>query len=194
MMTDKVCIVTGGASGIGRAIAVEMSKQDAGAVVIADVNETAANETVRLVTEHGADSIFVRCDLRKPQEIRELIDGTAERFGSLDVLNNNAGVIETAFMEKPTIETMPEEIWDAVYEINLRAVWLTISTARHLRRSTRGPNIINAASTSSFVGSPLGSAYCSTKGAVVQLTKVSAVELARGSVVTATARDQRIRR
>jgi NAD(P)-dependent dehydrogenase (short-subunit alcohol dehydrogenase family) len=74
---------------------------------------------------------------------------------------------------------MPEEIWDLVYEVNLRAVWLGIKyAAPHLRRSTRGPNIINAGSTSGFVGSPLGAAYCSTKGAVHQLTKVAAIELA----------------
>ncbi|MDQ1464825.1 MAG: hypothetical protein QOC73_1766, partial [Actinomycetota bacterium] len=91
MLTDKICIVTGGGSGIGRAIAIEMAHQRAGAVVIADIDEDGGPETARLVAEAGSEARFIRTDLRKPAEIRDLMDATAEQFGGIDVLNNNAG-------------------------------------------------------------------------------------------------------
>jgi NAD(P)-dependent dehydrogenase (short-subunit alcohol dehydrogenase family) len=107
------------------------------------------------------------------------VAGTVARFGGLDVLVNNAGIIETSLTDQCAVDTLPEEVWDAVYEVNLRAVWLaTKFAAPHLRRSKRGPNIVNAASVSGLTGFPLGPIYCTSKGGVVQLTKVTAVDLA----------------
>ena len=139
MLTDKVCVVTGSGSGIGRATAVEMGAQGA-KVVVTDVNDEQGAETVGLVEATGAEAIYIHCDVRSEDEIVALIDGAVERFGGLDVLHNNAGVHETDFVAEPAVDTLPLDVWTKVYEINLRGVWLaTKHAAPHLRASERGP-------------------------------------------------------
>src|SRR4051812_44228298 len=171
MLTDKVCIVTGSGGGIGRATAVEMASQGA-KVVVTDVNDEAGAETVGLVEEAGGEAIYQHCDVRSEDEIKALIAAAVDRFGGLDVLHNNAGVHETDFAKEPAVDTLDLDVWTKVYEINLRGVWLTTKhAAPHLRASERGPAIVNAASIGGLVGYPMASAYCSTKGAVLQLTK-----------------------
>jgi NAD(P)-dependent dehydrogenase (short-subunit alcohol dehydrogenase family) len=178
MLEDKVCVVTGSGGGIGRAAAVEMARQG-GRVVVTDVNDDGGRETVTLVEEAGGEAEFVHCDVRDRNEIMALMDRAADRFGGIDVLHNNAGVHESDFTSELGTESLPEEVWDRVYEINLRGVWLcTKYAAPHLRRSQRGPAIVNAASTGGVTGYPMAAAYCATKGGVVQLTKVTAIDLA----------------
>ena len=178
MLTDKVCIVTGSGGGIGRETVIEMGRRGAN-VVVSDVNDEAGAETVRLVEETGADAIYVRCDVRDEGQIVSLMEQAADRFGGIDVLHNNAGVHETDFTTETAVHTISLEIWNLVYEINLRGVWLcTKHAAPYLKRSERGPAIVNAASVGGLVGYPMGPCYCSTKGAVIQLTKVTAIDLA----------------
>jgi NAD(P)-dependent dehydrogenase (short-subunit alcohol dehydrogenase family) len=179
MLDGKICLVTGAAQGIGRATAIEMARQNAAAVVVSDVNDEGGRETVTLVREHGAEAEYLHCDMAVGEQIAALIERTVERFGGLDVLHNNAGVHESDLTESLTIDTLPEEIWDRVYAINLKGMWLTIKyAAAHLRRSTKGPAIVNAGSLASLVGYPMAAAYCSTKGGVLELTKVAAIDLA----------------
>jgi NAD(P)-dependent dehydrogenase (short-subunit alcohol dehydrogenase family) len=178
VLQDKVCVVTGSGGGIGRATAVEMGRQGA-KVVVTDVNDEQGAETVALVKDTGAEATYLHCDVRSEDEIVALIAGTVDQFGGIDVLHNNAGVHETDFASDPAVDTLPLEVWTKVYEINLRAVWLmTKHAAPHLKASQRGPAIVNAASIGGLVGYPMASAYCSTKGAVLQLTKATAIDLA----------------
>jgi NAD(P)-dependent dehydrogenase (short-subunit alcohol dehydrogenase family) len=175
MLQDKVCVVTGSAGGIGRATALEMVAQGA-RVVVTDVNEDGGQETVRLA---GGEAIFVGCDVRDYDQVTNLMTETAERFGGIDVLHNNAGVHESDFTADLTLETLPLDVWDRVYEINLRGVYYcTRAAAPYLKRSSRNPAIVNAASTGGVTGYPMASAYCSSKGGVVQLTKTTAIDLA----------------
>lgn len=177
-LDGKVCIVTGAGSGMGRACAVEMAAQG-GRVMIADINEQAAGETAAAIRSAGGDCLPTRCDLRRRDDIAALIDFTVDHFGGLDVLHNNAAVHETDLTPHTSIDELPEEVWDAVYEINLKAIWLAIKfAARHLKESKKGPAIVNVASTGSFVSYPQAGAYCATKGGVLQLTKAAAVDLA----------------
>ena len=178
MLQDKVCVVTGSAGGIGRATALEMVAQGA-RVVVTDVNEEGGRETVGLIEAAGGEAIFVGCDVRDYDQVENLMAETAERFGGIDVLHNNAGVHESDFTTDLTLDTLPLDVWDRVYEINLRGVYYcTRAAARYLRESQRGPAIVNAASTGGVTGYPMASAYCSSKGGVVQLTKTTAIDLA----------------
>jgi NAD(P)-dependent dehydrogenase (short-subunit alcohol dehydrogenase family) len=179
MVDGKIGLITGAGQGIGRAIAVEMAHQGAAAVAVVDRSAQTAAETADLVRAAGAEAEAIVCDLRDRDQIEAMVAGTVARFGGLDVLVNNAGIIETSLTDDCAVDTLPEEVWDAVYEVNLRAVWLaTKFAAPHLRRSTNGPSIVNAASVSGLTGFPLGPIYCTSKGGVVQLTKVTAVDLA----------------
>src|SRR5262245_53571126 len=139
MLEDKICVVTGSGGGIGRATAIEMARRGA-RVVVTDVNDDAGAETVDLVKAEGAEATYIHCDVRSADEIQALMDHAVSTFGGIDVLHNNAGVHDTDFAENPAVDTVPIDVWDKVYEINLRGVWLcTRFAADHLRASTRGP-------------------------------------------------------
>lgn len=175
----KIALVTGAGQGIGRAIARELAEQGATGVAVVDRREDTAEETAELIAAAGGNAVALRCDLRDRDQIATAIDRTAAHFGGLDVLVNNAGVIETSLAADTAIDALPEDAWDAVYEINLKAVWLAIKFAvPHLRRSSRGPSIVNTASVSGLTGFARAAAYCTTKGGVVQLTRVAAIDLA----------------
>ncbi len=176
-LEDKVCVVTGSSGGIGRATAIEMGKRGA-KVVVTDVNDDGGEETVSMVEGAGGEATYIHCDVRSEDEVIALMNGAADRFGGIDVVHNNAGVHETDFTSEVTIDTLPLDVWTKVYEINLRGMWFcTKHAASYLRESKRGPNVVNAASIGGLAGYPMGSAYCSTKGAVLQLTRCTAVDL-----------------
>jgi NAD(P)-dependent dehydrogenase (short-subunit alcohol dehydrogenase family) len=179
MLDDKLALVTGAGQGIGRAIALEMARRGAVRIAISDRNEDSLVETARLIRDAGGSALPVPCDLRDRDQIETMVEQVAATFGGLDVLVNNAGVIETALASDCTIDALPEDVWDTVYEINLRAVWLTTKfAAAHLRRSGRGPSIVNAASVSGLIGFPRAAIYCASKAGVIQLTRVAAIDLA----------------
>jgi NAD(P)-dependent dehydrogenase (short-subunit alcohol dehydrogenase family) len=179
VLEQKIGLVTGAGQGIGRAIALEMARQGAGGVAVADRDAATAEETAELVRQAGAEAEAIACDLRDREQIASMVAQAVERFGGLDVLVNNAGVIETALAAETSVETLPEEVWDAVYEVNLKAPWLAIKLAvPHLRRSKRGPSIVNAASVSGLTGFRDAPIYCASKGGVIQLTRAAAADLA----------------
>jgi NAD(P)-dependent dehydrogenase (short-subunit alcohol dehydrogenase family) len=179
MPEGKVCLVTGAAEGIGRATALEMARRGAAAVVVCDIKDDAGEEVSALVRDLGSESHYVHCDVRDPEQIRATVDEVVRRFDGLDVLHNNAGVHESTFSDALTVDDLPLEVWERVYETNLRSVWLfTQHAAPHLRRSQRGPSIINAGSTGGLTGYPMMNAYGATKGGVIQLTRTTAVDLA----------------
>ena len=178
MLTDRIGLVTGAGQGIGRAIAVEMARQGAASVAVLDIDTEGGQATAGLVREAGAESVFVPCDLRDGAQITAAVQAVGERFGGLDVLVNNAGVIESMMTAHCAFDELTEEIWDAVYEINLKAVWrMTKAAAPLLRNSPRTPAVLNAGSTAGLVGYA-HPAYCATKGGVIQLTKAMAIDLA----------------
>lgn len=180
MLGPKRIVVTGAARGMGREIAVEAARQGATHVGITDVDKTGLDETGEQVAATGAEVETAVADLRSAAEIEQMINGIADWAGGLDVLVNNAGVLDHAFTpaDRVSVDKLDEDVWDAVNDINLKAVWLTTKCAApHLLASDRGPSIVNAASVSGMTGAGMA-AYAVTKAAVIQLTRTTAINLA----------------
>jgi len=180
MLENKTVLVTGAARGMGREIAVEAARQGSTHVAVTDIDKAGLDETADLVRAEGADVHVAVADLRRSEEIRTAVGSTVDWAAGLDVLVNNAGVMEHFFTDPQnvTLEDLPEDVWETVFDINVKAVWLaTKFAAPALRASTRGPSVVNASSVAGLTGyrSP---AYTASKGAVVQLTRSMAIELA----------------
>jgi NAD(P)-dependent dehydrogenase (short-subunit alcohol dehydrogenase family) len=177
-LDDKIALVTGAGQGIGEAIAVAMAEQGAAAIAVVDLGADGAAATAERVRAAGAQAEVIACDLREREQIDAMIEQTVAAFGGLDVLVNNAGVVETTITRETRIDELDEEVWDTVHDVNLKAVWLaTKFAAPHLRESQRDPNIVNAASVAAIAANPRGSAYAASKGGVLQLTKATAIDL-----------------
>lgn len=172
-------VITGAGQGIGAATA-RMAATRGASVVVADVDDEAGVRTVAEIATSGGRAAYQHCDVTDPDQVRELMRVADETYGGIDVLHNNAGIHETMLGVPLTIEEMPLDAWDRVVSVNLRGPWLCAKFAvPYLKRSRRGPSIINAGSTGSWVGGVSSLAYGASKGGIALLTKNLAVELAR---------------
>jgi len=178
VLTDKVCLVTGAASGMGRATALEMSRQGARAVVVSDVNDDAGRAVAQEVTDLGAEGVYVHCDVSRSNEVRALMAAVDERYGVLDVLHNNAGIVDAQLTTARTVYDIDEELWDRIFDVNVKGSWLCIKHATTLLTKSAGGVIVNCASISSFVHFDAESAYVASKSAILGLTRSAAVDLA----------------
>ena len=175
-LKDRVAIVTGAASGIGRASAIAFAREGA-RVVVADTNEKGGKETTAAIQAEGHDAFFARVDVTREAEIEQMIGETVDRWGQIDILFNNAGVV----LVKP-IELMSEAEWDRVMAINVKAAFLAIKhVIPHMRRAGKGAilNTGSIASLSGQVGTPV---YSASKGAIALLTKSLALDLGRDRI------------
>jgi NAD(P)-dependent dehydrogenase (short-subunit alcohol dehydrogenase family) len=171
---DKVVIVTGAASGIGRAAAVGFAKQGA-AVVVADVNESGAKETVSII---GDRAMAVTVDVSDPQSCQAMVDATIEKFGRLDVIFNNAGIGGVRAM---TGDQSTED-WLQVININLNGVFYCTRAALPHMQKVGGGVIVNTASVDGLVGMADFSHYSAAKHGVIGLTKACALEYGRENI------------
>ena len=169
-LKDKVAIVTGGASGIGEA-AVRLFVAEGARVVIADIQD---EEARTLQEELGNACIYVRTDVSRAQEVKKLVQSAIAKFGSLDVLYNNAAVI----FDGKNIADHPEEEFDRTIAIDLKGVWLGIKYAVPEMLKNGGGSIVNTASVAGLLGIPGQSAYGAAKGGVVTMTRHCATEYA----------------
>ena len=173
-MENKVALVTGGSSGIGRASALAFAAEGA-KVVIADMDVKGGEETVDLVKKAGSDAIFVKTDVSKAAQVKAMADATVDTYGRLDYAFNNAGIDSTG----KTIVELTEENWDRVISINLKGVWLSMKYEIPFMLKQGKGAIVNNSSTSGLVGFPNLSDYTASKHGVVGLTKSLAVEYAK---------------
>ncbi len=178
-LDGKVCLVTGSGRGIGRATAVEMARQGAAAVVVSDLDDGNGEETVALVAQNGEAEVgYRRCDVSDSDQVRALMDWIGERFGRLDVLHNNAAVVDTQLTDKTRIYELEEDVWEKIFAVNVRGSWLCIKYAVPLLRRSAAAAIVNCASVSSFLAFEGESCYCASKGAIPMLTRSAALDLA----------------
>lgn len=177
-LEDKVALVTGGTSGIGRDTALLFAKAGA-KVVVAGRRETEGQETVDLIGAIGGESFFVKTDVSKMPEVETLIQKVVEKFGRLDIAFNNAG-IEGAWV--PIIR-QSEEDWDRTIAINLKGVWLCLKyEIRQMLKQSSGGAIVNMSSVTGLIGSVGAGAYSASKHGVIGLTKTAALENAKSGI------------
>jgi NAD(P)-dependent dehydrogenase (short-subunit alcohol dehydrogenase family) len=169
----RVALVTGGGSGIGRAISI-LFAQEGAQVATASRTRESIDETARLV---GGDTLALQADVADEQSVQSMVDQTLARFGRIDILINNAGVGTT----KSILEVEPEE-WDRVFAVNVRGVYLSTRAVLPGMLARSDGVIINIASVLGLVGVPKRAAYCASKGAVITLTKQVATEYAEAGV------------
>ncbi|MEP7195937.1 MAG: glucose 1-dehydrogenase [Saprospiraceae bacterium] len=171
ILENKVAIVTGGGSGIGRATAILLAKEGA-KIVIADVDEEGSNETVsRIITAKG-DAVFIKTDTSKPKEHKLLVEQTIKKYGSLHIACNNAGIGGSTL---PVGEYLIEE-WDKVIGINLSGVFYGMHYQIPAILLSGGGSIVNMASILGIVGTKNLSAYVAAKHGVIGLTRTAALE------------------
>ncbi len=178
LLTGKKAIVTGGASGIGKAIANAFARAGAD-VAIVDLNLEDARQEAQAIKELGRDSLAVKVDVANQQSVEKMAEEVYDRFGRIDVLVNSAGV-----NRRIPAEDLDEKDWDAVLDINLKGTFLCCKYAGRKMIAQKGGNIINLASMSGMIVNKdrTISAYCASKGGVVMLTKALAVEWAKHNI------------
>jgi NAD(P)-dependent dehydrogenase (short-subunit alcohol dehydrogenase family) len=177
-LADKVALVTGGTSGIGRDTAVLFAQAGA-KVVVAGRREAEGKETVDLIRTAGSDGFFVKTDVSKGADVQSLVQKTVEKFGRLDMAFNNAG-IEGRWV--PLTEQSEQE-WDSVININLKGTWLCMKyeIPQMLKQGGAGA-IVNMSSVAGLMGAAGAGVYCASKHGVIGLTRTAALEYARSGI------------
>lgn len=179
---DKIVLVTGGSRGIGKAIALAFGEAGA-TVVVAARNVNLLKEVVKEIQAIGGEAFYVKCDLTRDEDIFTLVTKTIERYGRIDILINNAGI--GPWVKKS--EEVTKEMWGEVIQANLLAPFLLCREAGKIMMKQNWGRIINIASVGGLVALPRQIAYCATKGALIQMTKVLAIEWAEKYNITVNA-------
>jgi NAD(P)-dependent dehydrogenase (short-subunit alcohol dehydrogenase family) len=175
-LKGKVAIVTGAASGIGLASARLFAKEGA-KVVLVDVQEHMGERAARDIVAEGNEAVFARTDLSREAEVRQMVEETVARWGRIDVLFNNAGIV----MVK-RLEDMSEQEWDRIMAINVKATFLAIKYVAPVMRRGGGGAILNTGSIGSMIGQLNTPAYIATKGAIAMLSKTLALDYGRDRI------------
>ncbi|MFF2015364.1 SDR family oxidoreductase [Paenibacillus sp. NPDC058177] len=175
-LNEKVAIVTGASRGIGRQVAIQLAQSGAKVVVNYSLNKEKADEVVQMIEQFGGQAIAIRADVSKVNEVEALFTKTIEQLGRLDILANNAGV-----MECKAIAEVTEEIFDRQFGINVKGTYFACQQA--MKHMEKGGTIINFSTSVSGAMLPTYSVYAATKGAVEQLTRQLAKEFSLHDIV-----------
>ncbi|MFK8019938.1 MAG: SDR family NAD(P)-dependent oxidoreductase [Pseudomonadales bacterium] len=170
-------VITGASAGIGAGTA-RLAASAGAKVVVSDLNDEAGEALVAEIVAAGGEAVYQHCDVTDEDQVKALMAAAAKAFGGIDVLHNNAGIHESMVSQDLSLETMSLATFEKVVSVNLIGVFLCSKYALPFLKESSQASIINAGSTSSIAGYPNCMAYGSTKGAVMQLTKNLAVDLA----------------
>jgi len=171
-LKNKVAIITGAGSGIGRAMAILFVKEGA-KVVVADWSEEGGKETVEQIKRENGEAIFVKTDVSKFDDIDKMVKACLDSYGRIDILVNNAGIYRTYDLHE-----MSEQDWDKIININLKSVFLSSKKViPEMLKQDKG-KIVNIASIAGLVAFAQSGAYCASKGGIIALTREMALEYA----------------
>jgi NAD(P)-dependent dehydrogenase (short-subunit alcohol dehydrogenase family) len=170
----KVVIVTGAGQGLGRAYAEALAAEGA-SVVIAEINEGNAKDTAEAITAAGGSALAVRTDVTDPDSCTAMVAAAVDRFGTVDILVNNAAIYDGLHME--AFEDLEIAEWDRVMAVNVKGTWLASRAVSPIMKAKGYGKIVNISSTTAYIGPPLLLHYVASKGAVVAMTKALAKEL-----------------
>lgn len=175
-LQDKVAIITGAGSGIGRAMAMIFAGEGA-RVLAVDIREEAAAETSRLIAARDQEAASYQADVRLTADVQGMIAAAMERFGRIDILCNNAGIGSTQ-----SVAETPEDVWENVFAVNVRGCYLGCKYAIPHMLAAGGGIIINTASVAGMVGLKNRAAYSASKGAVISLTRSVAIDYVQDGI------------
>lgn len=176
-VNDDVVIVTGAASGIGRATAERFATEGA-KVVVVDIEEEPGRDTVEKITSNGGEAIFVKADVSDSDDVEQMVEATLDEYGRLNYAHNNAGI--GAEMVPLTEQT--EETWDNLYEVNMKSIWLGMKYQIPAILESGGGAIVNTSSVSGLGGDRNMTPYNSVKHGIVGLTRSAALEFSGDGV------------
>ena len=178
-LPDKVALITGAASGIGRATALLFAREGAQVVAI-DVNDSEGEQTVQMILEEGGRALYIHADVSRASDCETMVSEAESAFGKLDVLFNNAGIMDSR--DDDAVNTS-EEVWDLTMQINLKGVYLGCKYGIPALRRNGGGSIINTASFVALLGAATPQlAYTASKGGVLAMTRELAVVHARENI------------
>ena len=175
LMKNKVALVTGAASGIGRESALILAREGA-SVCVSDIDIEGGEETAQQIINEGGKAFFVACDVTNADDVNAMVKATVETFGRLDAAVNNAGISGSLVKR---LHEVKDEIFDHIMAINVKGVWLCMKAELPYMLKWGKGSIVNMASVAGLIGAPKGAAYTASKHAVIGLTKSAAVEYAK---------------
>jgi NAD(P)-dependent dehydrogenase (short-subunit alcohol dehydrogenase family) len=169
---DKIIVLTGAASGIGRSTAILLAREGA-SLMLSDIDERGLKETLKAIKEGKDKTITMKVDVTKPDEVKKMINFTIEKFGRIDVLIANAGVVRVG-----PIEDFPDKDYDLLIDVNLKGTHYTCKYAVPYFKKQRSGSIITLASVAAHIGQVAHANYCSTKAGILGYTRALALDLA----------------
>jgi NAD(P)-dependent dehydrogenase (short-subunit alcohol dehydrogenase family) len=170
-LDDKVAVITGAGSGIGRAVATLFATEGA-RVAVADCVPAGGNETVSIIQKAGGEAMFIQADVSTSADVRRMIDTAVATYGRIDILHNHAGINSPIGL----MADIAEEAWEQVLDTNVKSVFLGIKYAVPVMLKQGGGVIINTASIMGMSAQKFMSAYCVSKAAVIMLTKAASAD------------------